>query len=82
MYTNEEYKVYLKVKHELLLEDAKAHVSEWIAYNDSPVGDLTDEDYENLITEFEEHVDDTDPTYDVWENIVNDYMEWMDESED
>lgn len=81
-YTHEEFAIYLKVRHELLLEDAQSHVADWFANNDSPVRDLTDEDYENLITEFAEHVDYTDPTYDVWGNIVNDYMEWMEDDED
>lgn len=75
MYTDEEYKVYLKVKHALLLEDAKAHVEDWIANNDSYISDLNDEEYEDLIAEFEERVDYHDPTYNFWECVVNDYME-------
>ena len=30
-YTNDEYKTYLKVKHALLLEDARAFVTDYLA---------------------------------------------------
>ena len=80
-YTEEEYKTYLKVKHELLLEDARNNVADWIADERNCYSyDLDDEelepyDYEYLVSQFEQHFDRLDPFADTWQNIVNDYME-------
>lgn len=80
MYTAEEYKTYLKVKHALLLEDARNYVADWIAdetgcYASELADDELDKyDYEYLVEQFEEHFDNFDPFAEVWQNIVNDYM--------
>lgn len=81
MFTNEEYETYLKVKHALLLEDARNYVADWIAdergcyASDLTDAELNEYDYEDLVSQFEEHVDRFGPFADVWQNIVNDYME-------
>ena len=87
-YTNEEYKVYLKVRHELLKEDARNQMRDYFAYERNvPPWEIDDSelegfDYEQLASNFEikENSDD-DATY-TWQCILNDYMEWMEERED
>ena len=82
-YTNEEYQVYLKVKHALLLEDARNYARDYLENSDEKcldLDDITEEqfesiDFDELVNQFEERTDYYDPTYEVWQNIVSDYLE-------
>lgn len=75
MYTKEEYDIYLKVKHELLLEDARNNVMDYLENEDEMEDELNSYDYEYLVEQFEERYDYYDPFAEVWENIVRDYFE-------
>lgn len=81
MYTNEEYKIYLKVKQELLKEDAENHLRDWIANEkgcesyDIDDDELAAYDIDSLVSDFEQHTDYFDPTADIWQGIVQNYME-------
>ena len=85
MYTTKEYDIYLKVKRELLLEDARNYVVDYLENEDEralnvddiPEEELESYDYENLVERFEEHFDHFDPFEEVWQNIVRDYFEEM-----
>ena len=77
MYTYEEYETYLKVKRELLFEDAKNYSKDYI---ENAIEDFTEEqfnkiDFDFLVEQFEERVDYFDPTAEAWENIVANYFE-------
>ena len=84
-YTNDEYKTYLKVKHALLLEDARAFVTDYLADEmDCEPWDIDDEvlakyDYDYLVEEYERKEDCDWAFNDTWKNIVSDYMEDFEE---
>ena len=77
--TNNEYSIYLKVKHELLIEDVRYFIIDYLAEKrDCEPEDITDDelkeyDYEYLISKYEDK-----ENYifnDVWNNIIGDYLE-------
>lgn len=84
MFTNEEWKTYLKVKHELLLEDARNYTKNYIEMEDDKavnIDDVTEEqfesiDFEQMVSDFEERTDYSDPTADIWESIVSNYRDY------
>lgn len=80
-YTQEELEIYRKVRHELLKEDARYYVKDYISYErsiapwDIDESELEEYDYERLASEYEEKESrDSDSNY-TWQCIVNDYME-------
>jgi hypothetical protein len=83
MYTQEEFKIYCKVKHELLLEDARNYARDYLENSDEKclgLDDITEEqfeaiDFEQMVADFEQHTDWFDPTADVWHGIVENYFE-------
>ena len=84
-YTADEYRIYLKVKHALLYEDAKIFVTDYLAeeMGCSP-WDIEDEqlnkyDYDYLVNEFEEKEEMTSDFNDAWKSIVENYMEDFEE---
>ena len=85
-YTNAEWETYLKVQHELLLEDARNFVADYLEYHDEH--ELSDEefesiDFEYLVNEYEHRQDFTIPFSDTWEAVVEDYMyDFFDEDEE
>lgn len=84
-YTNDEYNTYLKVKHALLLEDARAFVTDYLAdERGCEPWDIDDEvlakyDYDYLVEEYEHKEDCNWAFNDTWKNIVADYMEDFEE---
>jgi len=83
LYTNEEYEIYKKVRHALLLEDARNYVRDYLENEDDralDVDDITEEqfeqiDFDYLVEQFEEKTDYYDPTAHVWDEIVQNYLE-------
>ena len=80
-YTADEYRIYLKVKHALLYEDAKIFVTDYLAEEmECNPWDIEDEqlnkyDYDYLVNEFEEKEEMTSDFNDAWKSIVENYME-------
>lgn len=87
-YTADEYRIYLKVKHALLYEDAMNFVTEYLAdknncYADELEGINWDKyNYEYLVSEFENNEDANTAFNDTWESVVNEYMENFEDDED
>lgn len=83
--TNTEYKIYLKVKHEFLKEDARYFITDYLAEkNDCDPSDITNEmldkyDYDYLASEFEENEDCNVAFNDTWDEIIEKYMEDFEE---
>ena len=84
-YTNDEYNVYLKVKHVLLLEDARIFVTDYLA-NEMGCNpwDIEDEqlkkyDYDYLVDEFEKNEDCNMAFNDTWDEIIVKYFEDFEE---
>lgn len=76
-YTNDEYKTFLKVKHELLLQDAKRNVLRYFKTDEndnSPYAriSLQEFDLEKLANEFENRVDNSFSEACLWEQIIRD----------
>lgn len=86
-YSNEEYQVYLKVQHALLLEDAINFVAMYIADMRGVASfDVDDDeiekyDLEYLVSEYERRQDCNVSFNDTWESVVEDYMEDFEEEE-
>ena len=76
---------YYKKKHEFLLEDAKCFVANYIANkNNCDVDDIDEEelnkyDYEYLVNEYEDKEDSNISFNEMWEIIVENYMDDFDE---
>ena len=85
-YTNAEWETYLKVQRELLLEDARNFVADYLEYHDEH--ELSDEefesiDFEYLVNEYERRQECTIPFSDTWESVVEDYMyDFFEDEED
>lgn len=85
MHTSKEYEIYLKVQHEILLEDARNQVIDYIELT-LDREDWTDEeldryDYEYLVAEYERREDCNVSFNDTWESVVSDYMEDFEDDE-
>ena len=88
-YTNEEYQVYLKVQHEMLMEDARNFVADALAYErEIEPEDIDDDeldlfDYEELVKRYEHLEDCTVAFNDTWEYVakeaVSDYLDNLEE---
>lgn len=80
-YTADEYRIYLKVKHALLYEDAKIFITDYLAEklgcNPWGIGDeqLNKYDYDYLVNEFEEKEDCNVAFNDTWNEIIENYIE-------
>ena len=81
MYTSEEYKTYLKVKHELLLEDARNFVADHLECDEDDE-QMDKYDYEYLVSEYERREDCNVAFNDTWWSVVEEYMEEQDELEE
>lgn len=83
--TNTEYKIYLKVKRELLKEDARYFITDYLAEkNDCDPSDITSEmldkyDYDYLVDEFEENEDCNVAFSDTWDEIIVKYLKDFEE---
>ena len=83
--TESEYKIYLKVKRELLKEDARYFITDYLAEkNDCDPSDITSEmldkyDYDYLVNEFEENENCNVAFNDTWDEIIVKYLEDFDE---
>ena len=83
--TEVEYKIYLKVKRELLKEDARYFITDYLAEkNDCDPCDITSEmldkyDYDYLVNEFEENEDCNVAFNDTWDEIIVKYLEDFEE---
>lgn len=83
--TDFEYKIYLKVKRELLKEDARCFITDYLAEkNDCDPSDITSEmldkyDYDYLVNEFEENEDCNVAFNDTWDEIIVKYLEDFEE---
>ena len=83
--TNTEYKIYLKGKRELLREDARYFITDYLAEkNDCDPSDITNEmldkyDYDYLVNEFEENEDCNVAFNDTWDEIIVKYLEDFEE---
>ena len=83
MYTQEEYKTYLKVKRALLLDDARNYTQDYLENSferELGVDDITEEQFESIdfdcmVDQFEQHTVWFDPTADVWHGIVENFFE-------
>ena len=84
-YTNDEYKTYLKVKHALLLEDARAFVTDYLADKmECEPYDIDDDmlskyDYDYLVEEYERKEDCNVAFNDTWDEIIVKYLEDFEE---
>ena len=78
-YTNAEYEAYLKVQHELLLEDARNFVADCLEI-DSDDEKLDGYDYEKIVKEFERREDANVAYNDTWWAVVEEYMEEFEEA--
>jgi hypothetical protein len=84
-YTADEYRIYLKVKHALLYEDAKIFVTDYLAEKmECNPWDIEDEqlskyDYDYLVNEFEEKEDCNMAFNDTWNEIIENYIEDFEE---
>lgn len=87
MYTEKEYETYCKVKHDLLLQDAKRYVlrhfkadkdedSEYIRYVLSQI------DLEQITDDFEIAYDDSYNAWETWDNLIGDYIWHMKHDDD
>ena len=83
--TDIEYKIYLKVKRELLKEDARYFITDYLAEkNDCDPSDITNAmldkyDYDYLVNEFEENEDCNVAFNDTWDEIIVKYLEDFEE---
>ena len=83
--TESEYKIYLKVKRELLKEDARYFITDYLAEkNDCDPSDITSEmldkyDYDYLLNEFEENENCNVAFNDTWDEIIVKYLEDFEE---
>jgi len=83
--TESEYKIYLKVKRELLKEDARYFITDYLAEkNDCDPSDITSEmldkyDYDYLVNEFEENENCNVAFNDTWDEIIVKYLEDFEE---
>ena len=83
--TESEYKTYLKVKRELLKEDARYFITDYLAEKiDCDPSDITNEmldkyDYDYLVNEFEENEDCNVAFNDTWDEIIVKYLEDFEE---
>ena len=79
--TESEYKTYLKVKRELLKEDARCFITDYLAEKiDCDPFDITSEildkyDYDYLVNEFEENENCNVAFNDTWDEIIVKYLE-------
>lgn len=86
-YTADEYRIYLKVKHALLYEDAMNFVTEYLADKNNCFADELEGinwdkyDYDYLVNEFEEKEEMTSDFNDAWKSIVENYMEDFEDDE-
>jgi hypothetical protein len=84
-YTADEYRIYLKVKHALLYQDAKIFVTDYLAEKmECNPWDIEDEqlskyDYDYLVNEFEEKEDCNMAFNDTWNEIIENYIEDFEE---
>lgn len=84
-YTADEYRIYLKVKHALLYEDAKIFITDYLAEKmECNPWDIEDEqlskyDYDYLVHEFEEKEDCNMAFNDTWNEIIENYIEDFEE---
>lgn len=79
MYTQDEYKTYLKVKHELLLKDCKHYVLKHFKADDNEDSEYTRYilktiDLEQIANSFESEYDDSFLTWETWDRLINDYV--------
>lgn len=77
----EEYDIYCKVKHELLAEDARCFVADYLAERDDrDVFDITDDelnqyDYEYLVNAYE-NLEKTNVSFnETWQTVIEDYFD-------
>ena len=87
MIDNKKYNIYLEVKHELLLEDAKNFIKDYLAEThccnswDIDDDEIEKYDIEYLVQQFEEKEEYSSPFSELWENLVSDYMEDFEDEE-
>ena len=81
MFTENEYRIYAKVRDELLLEDSKIYVKEYLANKrDCMPWDIDDDEIENydyyyLLNEYKDRENgDEAPNY-IWSNVIEEYFE-------
>lgn len=83
--TESEYKTYLKVKRELLKEDARCFITDYLAEKiECDPSDITSEildkyDYDYLVNEFEENENCNVALNAIWDEIIVKYLEDFDE---
>ena len=89
-YTSAEWETYLKVQHELLLEDARNFITDALAYErEVEPEDINDDeldkfDYEELVKRYKKLEDCNVAFNDTWQYIakeaVNDYLDNLEEA--
>lgn len=75
--TEKEYEIYLKVDHELKLEDARRFVADHLEVDEDDES-LDGYDYEKLVARFEKQYDNSDSYSDIWWDVVGKYAEECD----
>lgn len=80
MIRDSEYRIYQKVKHELLLEEARYFVIDWLSYETErkPI-DIKDEElqkynFEKLVAMYEVESSPDITSNDTWDNVLEKYM--------
>ena len=81
MIDNKKYNIYLEVKHQLLLEDARYFVIDYLSSTrDCGPDDITNKelekyDFEKMVLQFEDRERPDVAPNDIWDDIIVDYME-------
>lgn len=75
-YTDEEYQTYLKVRHELLLEDAQNQLEHYFDEADDYMSNYPEfePDYEELVAMYEEYRDAYTAFNETWDNVCYLYV--------
>ena len=81
MISCQDFEIYLKVKDELLKEDCKIYIKDYLAERrginpwDIDDREIKDYDYDYLIEQYKEREDGNIAPNDIWDNIIEDYIE-------
>lgn len=84
MIDNKKYEIYLEVKHDLLVEDARNFIIDYLidkydCYADELDIDWDKYDLEYLVSQFEDREDGDISFNETWRNIVADYIDDIEE---
>lgn len=80
MISCQDFEIYLKVKNELLKEDCKIYIKDYLAERrgigpwDIDDNEIKDYDYDYLVEQYKNKEDGNTAPNDIWDNLIEDYL--------